>query len=105
LSNIHLGARDPAGGPPIMVGKTFKGMTDELLAWQTATFPQYETSRDDYTVYLRPELVVEVAVDGVQRSSRYRGGLAMRFARVVRYRPDKTPEQADTIDDLARLGA
>ncbi len=105
LSNIHLGARDPAGGPPIMVGKTFKGMTDELLAWQTATFPQYETSRDDYTVYLRPQLVVEIAVDGVQRSTRYPGGLALRFARVVRYRADKTPEQADTIDDLARLGA
>ncbi|HNP58277.1 MAG TPA: ATP-dependent DNA ligase [Gordonia sp. (in: high G+C Gram-positive bacteria)] len=105
LSNIHLGARDPAGGPPIMVGKTFKGMTDELLAWQTTTFPQYETSREDYTVYVRPELVVEIAVDGVQRSTRYPGGLALRFARVVRYRPDKTPDQADTIGDLARLGA
>ena len=80
-------------------------MTDELLAWQTTTFPQYETSREDYTVYVRPELVVEIAVDGVQRSTRYPGGLALRFARVVRYRPDKTPDQADTIGDLARLGA
>ncbi|MFT3901467.1 MAG: ATP-dependent DNA ligase [Gordonia sp. (in: high G+C Gram-positive bacteria)] len=104
LSNIHLGARDPDGGPPIMVGKTFKGMTDELLAWQTAEFPKHETSRDSHTVYLRPELVVEVAVDGVQRSSRYPGGLALRFARVLRYRPDKTPAQADTIADLAKLG-
>ena len=88
-----------------MVGKTFKGMTDELLAWQTTTFLQYETSREDYTVHVRPELVVEIAVDGVQRSTRYPGGLALRFARVVRYRPDKTPDQADTIGDLARLGA
>ncbi|QKT08950.1 ATP-dependent DNA ligase [Gordonia sp. X0973] len=103
LSNIHLGARDPAGGSPIMVGKTFKGMTDELLTWQTSEFPKHETSRDAHTVYLRPELVVEVAIDGVQRSSRYPGGVALRFARVIRYRPDKTPEQADTIADLTRL--
>ncbi|MFT4202235.1 ATP-dependent DNA ligase [Gordonia sp. (in: high G+C Gram-positive bacteria)] len=104
LSNIHLGARDPDGGPPIMVGKTFKGMTDQLLAWQTEEFPRHETGRDAHTVHLRPELVVEVAVDGVQRSSRYPGGVALRFARVVRYRPDKTAEQADTIADLAKLG-
>ncbi|NNG97242.1 ATP-dependent DNA ligase [Gordonia araii NBRC 100433] len=104
LSNIHLGARDPDDGPPIMVGKTFKGMTDKLLQWQTEEFPKHEVERDQHTVYLRPELVVEVAVDGVQRSSRYPGGLALRFARVIRYRPDKTPAEADTIADLARLG-
>lgn len=71
LSNIHLGARDPDGGEPVMVGKTFKGMTDELLAWQTATFPDYETSREPGVVHLRPELVVEIALDGAQRSTRY----------------------------------
>ncbi len=104
LSNIHLGARDPAGGPPIMVGKTFKGMTDDMLAWQTAEFPRYEAARDDHTVYLHPELVVEVAIDGVQRSTRYPGGIALRFARVVRYRPDKSPAEADSLTALARLG-
>jgi DNA ligase-1 len=104
LSNIHLGARDPAGGPPIMVGKTFKGMSDELLAWQTGEFPKYEVSRDAHTVHLRPALVVEVAIDGIQRSTRYPGGVALRFARVVRYRPDKTPGEADSIVDLTELG-
>ncbi|HVV10966.1 ATP-dependent DNA ligase [Amycolatopsis sp.] len=98
LSNLHLGARDPDGGPPIMVGKTFKGLTDELLAWQTKTFPELETRRDDWTVYLRPELVVEIELDGAQVSTRYPGGLALRFARVVRYRPDKEAAEADTID-------
>ncbi|HET6501359.1 MAG TPA: ATP-dependent DNA ligase [Amycolatopsis sp.] len=98
LSNLHLGARDPGGGPPIMVGKTFKGLTDELLAWQTRTFPELETSRDRWTVHLRPELVVEIELDGAQVSSRYPGGVALRFARVVRYRPDKDPADADTID-------
>ena len=98
LSNLHLGARDPDGGPPIMVGKTFKGLTDELLAWQTKTFPEFESHRDSWTVYMRPALVVEIELDGAQVSSRYPGGLALRFARVVRYRPDKEPADADTID-------
>lgn len=98
LSNLHLGARDPDGGPPIMVGKTFKGLTDELLAWQTKTFQEIESRRDDWAVYVRPELVVEIELDGAQVSSRYPGGLALRFARVLRYRPDKEPADADTID-------
>ncbi|TNC29625.1 ATP-dependent DNA ligase [Amycolatopsis alkalitolerans] len=97
LSNLHLGARDPDGGPPIMVGKTFKGLTDELLAWQTKVFQELESRRDDWAVYVRPELVVEIELDGAQISSRYPGGLALRFARVVRYRPDKDPAEADTI--------
>ena len=103
LSNLHLGARDPDGGPPVMVGKTFKGLTDELLAWQTSTFPEHEDRRTEWTVYLRPELVVEIALDGVQVSPRYPGGVALRFARVVRYRPDKTAAQADTIDTVRAL--
>ncbi|WP_216209511.1 ATP-dependent DNA ligase [Amycolatopsis aidingensis] len=103
LSNLHLGARDPDGGPPVMVGKTFKGLTDELLAWQTETFPAYESHRDDWTVYLRPELVVEIELDGVQTSTRYPGGVALRFARVVRYRPDKGPPEADTIEAVRAL--
>jgi len=103
LSNLHLGARDPGGGPPVMVGKTFKGLTDELLAWQTATFRQIETHRDRWTVHVRPELVVEVELDGVQVSPRYAGGVALRFARVLRYRPDKVPADADTIEAVRRL--
>jgi len=103
LSNLHLGARDPDGGPPIMVGKTFKGLTDELLAWQTTEFPKYEDHRTDWAVHLRPHLVVEIALDGVQVSSRYAGGVALRFARVVRYRPDKEPPDADTIDTVRAL--
>ncbi len=103
LSNLHLGARDPAGGEPVMVGKTFKGLTDALLRWQTAEFPRHERARDEHTVYLWPELVVEIALDGVQTSSRYPGGVALRFARVVRYRPDKEPAQADTIDAVRAL--
>ncbi|HEV7652187.1 MAG TPA: ATP-dependent DNA ligase [Actinophytocola sp.] len=103
LSNLHLGARDPDGGPPVMVGKTFKGLTDELLAWQTEEFPKYEDRRTDWTVYLRPHLVVEIALDGVQVSSRYPGGVALRFARVVRYRPDKEPPEADTIDAVRSM--
>jgi DNA ligase-1 len=97
LSNLHLGALDPETGGFVMLGKTFKGMTDEMLAWQTKRFLELETGRDAYTVYVRPELVVEIAFDGVQWSSRYPGGLALRFARVKGYRPDKSPADADTI--------
>jgi DNA ligase-1 len=97
LSNLHLGARDPSGGF-VMLGKTFKGMTDEMLAWQTERLQELETHRDRYTVYVRPELVVEVAFDGVQASRRYPGGVALRFARVKGYRPDKRPEDADPIE-------
>jgi DNA ligase-1 len=103
LSNLHLGARDPKGGGFVMLGKTFKGMTDQMLAWQTERLLQLETGRDAYTVYVRPELVVEVAIDGVQTSSRYPGGLALRFARVKGYRPDKGPEDADTIETVRAI--
>jgi DNA ligase-1 len=103
LSNIHLGARDPDGGDPVMVGKTFKGMTDELLDWQTRTFPELARETPSWGVALRPELVVEIALDGAQRSTRYPGGVALRFARVVRYRPDKTPAEADSIDAVRAL--
>jgi DNA ligase-1 len=102
LSNIHLGARDPAGGF-VMLGKTFKGMTDEMLAWQTRRFRELEVADDGWTVTLRPEQVVEVAFDGLQRSSRYPGGVALRFARVLRYRDDKTAAEADTIDAVRAL--
>jgi DNA ligase-1 len=98
LSNLHLGARDPErGGSFVMLGKTFKGLTDEMLAWQTQRLLELERERDSWTVYVRPELVVEIAFDGVQRSPRYPGGVALRFARVLRYRPDKPPEEADTL--------
>jgi DNA ligase-1 len=104
LSNIHLGARDPAGGEFIMVGKTFKGMTDAMLDWQTARFSELAIGgTDGYVVQVRPEQVVEIALDGVQKSSRYPGGLALRFARVVRYRDDKSPGEADTIDAVRAL--
>ncbi|OBG90544.1 ATP-dependent DNA ligase [Mycobacterium sp. E3251] len=104
LSNIHLGARDPATGEFVMVGKTFKGMTDAMLDWQTARFSELAVSgTDGYVVRLRPEQVVEVALDGVQKSSRYPGGVALRFARVVRYRDDKGPAEADTIDAVRAL--
>ncbi|MCG8919976.1 ATP-dependent DNA ligase [Actinokineospora sp. PR83] len=103
LSNLHLGARDPDGGPPVMVGKTFKGLTDELLRRQTDEFPAHESHRDDWAVYLRPSVVVEIALDGVQVSTRYPGGVALRFARVVRYRPDKSAAEADTIDAVRAL--
>jgi ATP-dependent DNA ligase I len=121
LSNLHLGARDPArprGGersiPPstprypdgwVMLGKTFKGLTDELLTWQTRRLQELEDHRDDWTVYVRPELVVEIAFDGVQRSPRYPGGVALRFARVIRYREDKPAAEADTIDAVRALAA
>ncbi|MDA3626319.1 ATP-dependent DNA ligase [Saccharopolyspora sp. WRP15-2] len=103
LSNLHLGARDPDGGPPIMVGKTFKGLTDELLAWQTAEFQRRETHRDDWTVHIAPDLVVEIELDGVQTSPRYPGGVALRFARVLRYRPDKDAASADSIEAVRAL--
>ena len=102
LSNIHLGARDPDGGF-VMVGKTFKGMTDEMLQWQTRRFGELVTNRSAHVVELRPEQVVEIAVDGVQRSSRYPGGVALRFARVVRYRSDKPASDADTIAEVRSL--
>ena len=104
LSNLHLGARstDPGGGF-VMVGKTFKGLTDALLTWQTEQLVARETSRSSYVVHVRPELIVEVALDGVQRSTRYPGGVALRFARVRRYRPDKDPTDADTIEAVQAL--
>ena len=105
LSNLHLGARDPDTGGFVMVGKTFKGLTDELLAWQTQRLLALEERRDSYTVYVRPELVAEIAFDGVQRSPRYPGGLALRFARVLRYREDKTAAEADTIASVQVLAA
>ena len=97
LSNLHLGARDPNGGF-VMLGKTFKGLTDEMLRWQTQRLLDLQSATDGYTVHVRPELVVEIAFNEVQRSPRYPGGLALRFARVKCYRPDKRPEDADTID-------
>ena len=101
LSNIHLGARDGDGF--VMLGKTFKGMTDEMLAWQTERFLALETHREGHTVHVRPEQVVEIAFDGLQRSTRYPGGLALRFARVLRYRDDKTAAEADTIETVRSL--
>ena len=103
LSNIHLGARDPARGGFVMLGKTFKGMTDEMLAWQTERFRDLEVEDNGWVVTLRPEQVVEIAFDGLQRSSRYPGGLALRFARVLRYRDDKTADEADTIETVRAL--
>jgi DNA ligase-1 len=103
LSNLHLGARDASTGAFVMVGKCFKGLTDELLRWQTTELLERETGRRGIAVLVRPELVVEIALDGVQSSTRYPGGVALRFARVKRYRPDKNPEEADTIDDLRSL--
>src|SRR2546421_3108688 len=105
LSNLHLGARDAASGGFVMLGKTFKGMTDQVLAWQTERLQELETSRDEYTVYVRPELVVEVAFDGLQASSRYPGGLALRFARIKGYRPDKGPSDADTTETVRGIHA
>jgi DNA ligase-1 len=98
LSNLHLGARDPDNNGFVMLGKTFKGLTDEMLAWQTARFLELEASRDQHVVYLRPELVVEIAFNELQESPQYPGGLALRFARVKGYRPDKSASEADTIE-------
>jgi DNA ligase-1 len=103
LSNLHLGARDPSTGEFVMVGKCFKGLTDELLEWQTRELLARETARRGIAVLVRPELVVEIALDGVQSSTRYPGGVALRFARVKRYRPDKSAADADTIDALQKL--
>ena len=103
LSNIHLGARDGDGF--VMLGKTFKGMTDEMLAWQTERFLQLETGREGHVVHVRPEQVVEIAFDGVQRSTRYPGGMALRFARVLRYRADKTAAEADTLATVKEIAA
>jgi DNA ligase 1 len=103
LSNLHLGARDPGTGGFVMVGKTFKGLTDELLQWQTKELLGRETGREGIAVLVRPQLVVEIALDGVQSSTRYPGGVALRFARLKRYRPDKSAAEADTVDDLRAL--
>ena len=103
LSNLHLGARDPKNGGFVMLGKTFKGLTDTLLEWQTKEFLAREIMRDAHVVHVKPELVVEIAFDDVQASSRYPGGVALRFARVKRYRPDKRAEDADTIDTVRAL--
>jgi DNA ligase-1 len=103
LSNLHLGARDPQSGQFVMLGKTFKGLTDELLAWQTEKLLSLEVSRDNFTVYVRPELVVEIAFGGIQESPRYPGGLALRFARVKRYRAEKSVSEADTIQTVSEL--
>lgn len=106
LSNIHLGARDPATGGFVMLGKTFKGMTDAMLDWQTRRFTELAVgSTDGYVVKVRPEQVVEIAFDGLQTSSRYPGGMALRFARVVRYRDDKSAAEADTIDTVRAIYA
>jgi DNA ligase-1 len=105
LSNLHLGARDPEGGAFVMLGKTFKGMTDEMLAWQTEHLLGLETHTDGHVVHVRPELVVEIAFDGVQASPRYPGGVALRFARVKGYRLDKSPAEADTIAAVRAIHA
>jgi len=107
LSNLHLGARDPRTGGFVMLGKTFKGLTDAMLAWQTERLLALETGRERHVVFVRPELVVEVAFDGIQTSPRYPGGVALRFARVVRHRPDKSATEADTIEAVlaTRAGA
>jgi DNA ligase 1 len=103
LSNLHLGARDPRTGAYVMLGKTFKGLTDETLGWQTAAFLARETGREGHVVYVRPEIVAEIAFNDLQASPHYPGGLALRFARLKRYRPDKTAAEADTIDTVRAL--
>jgi DNA ligase-1 len=103
LSNLHLGARDPASGGFVMLGKTFKGMTDKMLEWQTRAFLEREIARDEWTVYVKPEIVVEVAFNEVQASPQYPGGVALRFARVKQYRPDKPASETDTIDTVRSL--
>jgi DNA ligase-1 len=103
LSNLHLGARDPVNGEFVMLGKTFKGMTDQMLEWQTKKLLELEVARDGHTVYVRPELVVETAFNEVQTSSQYPGGVALRFARIKRYRTDKTAAEADTIGAVQEI--
>lgn len=103
LSNLHLGARDPGTGGFVMLGKTFKGLTDEMLQWQTDRFLELETRREQHVVHVRPEQIVEIAFDGIQASSRYPGGMALRFARVKGYRLDKTAAEADTIDTVRAI--
>jgi DNA ligase 1 len=103
LSNLHLGARDPGTGTFVMLGKTFKGLTDQTLEWQTRELLAREIRRDEWTVYVKPELVVEIAFNDVQQSSQYPGGMALRFARVKGYRADKRPEEADTIDTVRAI--
>jgi DNA ligase-1 len=103
LSNLHLGARDPETGGFVMLGKTFKGLTDEVLKWQTEKLQALATTQTDYVVHVRPELVVEIAFDGLQQSPAYPGGMALRFARVRRYRPDKAASEADSIDFVRSL--
>jgi DNA ligase-1 len=103
LSNLHLGARDPVSGGCVMLGKTFKGLTDAMLAWQTQALLALEIARDDFVVHVRPELVVEIAFNDIQASSHYPGGMALRFARVKRHRPDKPASEADTIETVRRL--
>ncbi len=103
LSNLHLGARDPERHRLVMLGKTFKGMTDALLEWQTAALLEREVRRDGHIVFVRPELVVEIAYNDLQESPQYPGGLALRFARVKGYRPDKTPDEADTLQTLQEI--
>jgi len=105
LSNLHLAARDAEAGGFVMLGKTFKGLTDQLLSWQTERLLELAESRDRWIVHVRPELVVEVAFDGVQTSPRYPGGMALRFARVLRHRPDKRAAEADTVDDVRAIQA
>jgi DNA ligase 1 len=103
LSNLHLGALDQATGQYVMLGKTFKGLTDEMLEWQTKELLAREIDRDPMTVYVKPELVVEIAFSDLQTSLRYPGGLALRLARVKRYRPDKSAEQADTMEMVRKI--
>jgi DNA ligase-1 len=103
LSNLHLGARDPASAGFVMLGKTFKGMTDQMLEWQTKRLLELEIARDGHAVYVRPELVVETAFNEVQASSQYPGGVALRFARIKRYRTDKTAAEADTIQSVQQI--
>jgi DNA ligase-1 len=103
LSNLHLGARDTEKGGFAMLGKTFKGLTDEMLTWQTEQFLKLEIGRDAYTVYVEPKIVAEIAFSDIQVSTRYPSGMALRFARVKRYRPDKTGAEADTVETVRKL--
>jgi DNA ligase-1 len=103
LSNLHLGARDTEKGGFAMLGKTFKGLTDEMLGWQTQELQKIEIGRDAFTVYVQPKIVVEIAFNEIQVSLRYPSGLALRFARVKRYRPDKTIDESDTFQTVQRM--